>query len=67
VVTLRPTRLLKKVLLTVTLLASVTTEENVRLPRLGREMNSMVLTAVNTLIDRVDNRVRSSAWKVPLI
>ena len=66
-VTLRPTRLLKKVLLTVTLLASVTTEENVRLPRLGREMNSMVLTAVNTLIDRVDNRVRSSAWKVPLI
>ena len=64
---MRPARVLKKVLLTVTLVADVIVAGNVREPRLGRETNSIALTAVNMLIFRDDRRVKSSKWKVPLI
>jgi hypothetical protein len=62
-----PLRVPKKVLLIVTVCALDTNDENVRAPRLGREMNSMDLTAVNNPKLKDDSRVKSSKWKVPLI
>jgi uncharacterized lipoprotein YajG len=58
---------LKAVLLIVTLCALETNAENVREPILGREMNSMDLTAVKSVNCRDDRMVKSSRWKVPLI
>jgi hypothetical protein len=44
-----PLRVFKKVLLTVTLVADETVEPKLSAERAGREMNSMILTAVNSL------------------
>jgi len=60
-----PSRVLKKVLEMVTLVAELTVAGKVSEERAGRAVHAMVLTEVKSLMERVERRVRLFNVKVP--
>jgi len=67
VIKLIPSRVLKKVLVMVTLFAFEMNEGKVSCDRAGRDDQLMVPTAVRSVNERVDNRVKLNMLKVPPI